>query len=242
VRLSVKDSGLGIPVDKLDSVFEMFGQLDRSLETGHKGLGIGLALSSALVSMHGGRITAHSEGIGTGSEFTVWLPRATASEPEPSVMPSEPSVASNRVAGCRILLVDDNQDLVVSMSRWLRQLGHDVRVAHDGASAILIADEFRAEVVLLDIGMPQLNGYEVARTLRSSSWGREMLLVAVTGWGQEEDQRRSAEAGFDRHMTKPVDPLVLELFLDSIARARIASPHATVWKTSGATTGALLGT
>jgi CheY-like chemotaxis protein len=102
-----------------------------------------------------------------------------------------------------------------------------------------MADEFRAEVVLLDIGMPQVNGYEVARTLRSSSWGREMLLVAVTGWGQEEDQRRSAEAGFDLHMTKPVDPLVLERFLDSIPRASIASPNATVWKTNGATAGAL---
>jgi PAS domain S-box-containing protein len=242
VRLSVKDSGLGIPVDKLDSVFEMFGQLDRSLETGHKGLGIGLALSRALVSMHGGRITAYSEGLGTGSEFKVWLPRAAASKPEPSLTPSEPSHASNDVARCRVLLVDDNQDLVVSMSRWLRQLGHDVRIAHDGATAIRMADEFRAEVVLLDIGMPQVNGYEVARTLRSSSWGREMLLVAVTGWGQEEDQRRSAEAGFDLHMTKPVDPLVLERFLDSIPRASIASPNATVWKTNGATAGALSAT
>jgi PAS domain S-box-containing protein len=232
VRLSVKDSGLGIPVDKLDSVFEMFGQLDRSLETGHKGLGIGLALASALVTLHGGRIRAHSEGLGTGSEFSVWLPLVASSEPVPATIVSEPVVESHGDARCRVLLVDDNQDLALSMSRWLSQLGHDVRVALDGAEAIQIADEFRPEVVLLDIAMPKVNGYEVARTLRSISWGREMTLVAVTGWGQEEDQRRSAEAGFDRHMTKPVDPLALEAFLESIANPLTTSPRESARRVS----------
>jgi len=218
VRLSVKDSGLGIPTDKLDSVFEMFGQLDRSLETGHRGLGIGLALANVIVTMHGGRIKAHSKGVGTGSEFTVWLPLASL-KPALTTLVSDPARDSLACGRCRVLLVDDNQDVVTATGRWLRQLGHDVRFTFDGASAIEIASEFRPQVVLLDVAMPKLNGYEVARALRSLPWGREIVLVAVTGWGREDDQRRSVEAGFDRHMTKPVDPPVLEAFLESFARA-----------------------
>jgi len=223
VCLSVKDTGLGIPTDKLDSVFEMFGQLDRTLETGHKGLGIGLALASALVSLHGGRIEAHSEGLGTGSEFRVWLPLASPviSAPRPAV--PEPARGSDDIVHCRVLIVDDNKDVAVAMSRWVRQLGHEVRVAFDGADAVKIVEEFRPAVVLLDIAMPKMNGYDVARALRSLSWGSEMTLVAVTGWGQEDDRRRSTEAGFDRHMTKPVDPIVLEAFLDSIDRRQSTS-------------------
>jgi PAS domain S-box-containing protein len=228
VRFSVKDSGLGIPTDKLESVFEMFGQLDRSLETGHKGLGIGLALSAAIVSMHGGRIKAQSDGIGTGSTFTVWLPCAT------SILLPKSAIAATtigvpNVASCRVLLVDDNQDVVTSTSRWLNQLGHDVRVALDGADAMLIAAEFRPDVVLLDIAMPKINGYEVARTIRSSPWGRGMTLVAVTGWGQKDDQQRSMQAGFDKHMTKPVDPEALETFLDSVARGLTISQREPAW-------------
>jgi CheY-like chemotaxis protein len=232
VRLSVRDSGFGIPVDKLDSVFEMFGQLDRSVETGHKGLGIGLALARALVSTHGGRITAQSDGPGWGSTFTVWLPLA-ASEPAP--MLTVPSVAPLADTRCRVMVVDDIQDVAMSMSRWVRQLGHDVRVAFDGATAIQMADEFRPSVILLDIGMPDMNGYEVARALRATSWGREMKLVAVTGWGQESDQRRSAEAGFDRHMTKPVDPNALEAYLEFVASQQVVPPRESVWRNSGET-------
>lgn len=232
MRLSVKDSGFGIPVDKLDSVFEMFGQLDRSVETGHKGLGIGLALARALVSTHGGRITAHSDGPGWGSTFTVWLPLA-ASEPAPMV--SVPSAATLGEIRCRVMVVDDIQDVAMSMSRWVRQLGHEVRVAFDGATAIQMAEEFRPAVILLDIGMPDMNGYEVARALRATSWGREMKLVAVTGWGQESDQRRSTDAGFDRHMTKPLDPNTLEAYLEFIAQQQVVPPRAT-WKNSGETT------
>ena len=241
MRLSVKDNGFGIPTDKLLSVFEMFGQLDRSTETGHKGLGIGLALSSALVSMHGGSIKALSDGLGRGSEFVVRLPIA-APEPATPVLTFDQPVASSDEAHCRVLVVDDNQDVALPMARWMRQLGHEVRVALDGPAAIQLADEFRPEVVLLDIGMPNMNGYEVARALRSISWGRELVLVAVTGWGQEDDQRRTAEAGFDRHMTKPVDPLVLESFLDSIARPHMVAPRELAWRTNGATAGATLAT
>jgi len=234
MRLSVKDSGFGIPVDKLDSIFEMFGQLDRSRETGHKGLGIGLALASALVSTHGGRITAHSDGPGTGSTFTVALPLAAHPAVTLAISP-EQSGDSTGEARCRVMVVDDIQDVAMSMSRWVRLLGHEVRVAFDGATAIKMAAEFRPAVILLDIGMPDMNGYEVARALRATSWGRQIKLVAVTGWGQEADQRRSAEAGFDRHMTKPVDPNALEAYLDSMAREDVAPTRESAWSKSGET-------
>jgi CheY-like chemotaxis protein len=204
-------------------------------------LGIGLALSSALVAMHDGTITAHSDGLGRGSEFVVRLPVA-APEPATPMLTFDQPVASSDNARCRVLVVDDNQDVALPMARWMRQLGHEVRVALDGPAAIQLADEFRPEVVLLDIGMPNMNGYEVARALRSISWGRELVLVAVTGWGQEDDQRRSAEAGFDRHMTKPVDPLVLESFLESIACQHVATPREPAWRTNGVTAGATSGT
>jgi PAS domain S-box-containing protein len=218
VRFSVRDNGLGIPTDRLESVFEMFGQLDRSLETGHKGLGIGLALCRAIVTMHGGRINAQSNGLGTGSTFSVWLPCEQSAQ-APTLHGAETPAGVRAAASCRVLIVDDNKDVVTSTSRWLNLLGHNVRVALDGADAITMAAEFQPDVVLLDIAMPKINGYEVARAIRSAPWGRGMTLVAVTGWGQREDQRRSMDAGFDKHMTKPVDPAALENFLASVARA-----------------------
>ena len=230
VRLSVKDSGLGIPPEKLESVFEMFSQLDRSLETGHNGLGIGLALARTLIAKHDGRIRAFSEGPGKGSEFRVWLPLATTTGGTRRLVESVRDRASS--VGCRILLVDDNADVAVSMSRLLRVLGHEVCVALNGAKALDIAEEFRPDVVMLDIAMPGMNGYEVARTLRSRPLGNKMTLVAVTGWGREDDQRRSAEAGFDRHLTKPVDPLVLEAFLDTVAHGQTTFPNFAPWQTA----------
>ena len=228
LRLSVKDSGIGIPTEKLESVFEMFGQLDRSLEKGYTGLGIGLALARTLVAKHGGRIKAHSEGLGKGSEFSVWLPLAEAT-PSPRVL-IDPAERPHNTTGCRVLMVDDNRDVAVAMSRLIRLLGHEVRVALNGAEAIRIAEEMKPDVVLLDIAMPEMNGYEVARMLRSQPIGALMTLVAVTGWGREHDQRRSMEAGFDRHMTKPVDPLVLETFLESIARRQTMPPPGMTWQ------------
>jgi len=216
-RLSVRDSGLGVPPDKLGSIFEMFGQLDRSLETGHKGLGIGLALARALASAHGGRITANSDGLGQGSEFNVWLPVATSVETALPVSSDQRDSAGT--PACRVLLVDDNRDVATSICRFVRLLGHDVRMAFDGMEAMQMAGEFRPDVVLMDIGMPKLNGYDVARKLRSETWGRQMTLVAISGWGREADHRRSIQSGFDRHMTKPIEPLVLEALLDSSARA-----------------------
>ena len=218
VRLSVKDSGLGIPTDKLGAIFEMFEQLDRSLETGYKGLGIGLALVKALVSMHGGRISAVSDGLGKGSEFRVWLPIAAPADAGQPSATSEHAPDAGAAARCRVLVVDDNRDVAISLSRFVRQLGHDVRTAYDGAEAVQIADDFRPDVVLMDIAMPCINGYDVAKTLRAKPWSSQVTLVAMTGWGREHDKRRSFESGFDRHLTKPVEPLVLEAFLESSAR------------------------
>ena len=217
VRVSVRDNGLGIPPDKLDTIFEMFGQLDRSAETGYKGLGIGLTLVKALVRMHGGTVEAHSEGFGKGSVFHVWLPTAAATEAQvPAHTPAKASALG--AANCRVLLVDDNRDVAKAMARWIRLLGHDTRIAFDGSEALQIASEFHPDVVLMDIGLPKLTGYDVAREMRSKAWGRTITLVAVTGWGREADRRQSQEAGFDQHLTKPVEPAVLEALLDSCSK------------------------
>ena len=219
VRVSVRDSGLGIPPDKLDTIFEMFGQLDRSLETGYKGLGIGLTLVKSLVHMHGGTIEAHSEGLGKGSVFSVWLPITLETElPGSASRPHEAAPGERSTANCRVLLVDDNRDVARSMARLIRLLGHDIRVAFDGPEAVQIGGEFKPDVVLMDIGLPKLNGYDAAREMRSTPWGEKMTLVAVTGWGREIDMRRSHESGFDRHLTKPVEPDVLEALLSSYSR------------------------
>jgi CheY-like chemotaxis protein/nitrogen-specific signal transduction histidine kinase len=217
IWICVKDSGLGIPPDKLETIFEMFGQLDRSAETGYKGLGIGLTLVKALVRMHGGIVEARSEGVGKGSVFRVWLPTLTAAE-TPVASDSPAQLSSQGAANCRVLLVDDNRDVARAMARWIRLLGHDIRVAFDGPEAVLIAGEFNPDIVLMDIGLPKQNGYDVAREMRSKPWGRTMTLVAVTGWGRDADRRQSQEAGFDQHLTKPVEPGVLEALLDSCSK------------------------
>jgi len=222
VRVSVRDNGLGIPPDKLETIFEIFGRVDRSLETGYKGLGIGLALVNALVKMHGGTIEARSEGLGKGSVFNVWLPIAVE-----TAAPHAPGEAAGvrRTGNCRVLLVDDDQDVARSMARFIRLLGHDIRVAFDGVEAVEMAGEFKPDVVLMDIGLPKVNGYDVAREMRSKPWGEKMILVAVTGWGRESDRRRSHEAGFDRHLTKPMEPDMLEALLNSCSSRAVAEPE-----------------
>ena len=205
VVVSVKDTGIGIPPEKLDHLFDMFYQVDRSLERSHGGLGIGLTLVKRLVEMHGGTIEARSPGADRGSEFVVRLP-VLAGEPA-RAEEREPEEA--RPASRRILVVDDNRDSAESLALLLQVTGNDVRTAFDGLEAVEEAERFRPDVVLLDIGMPRLNGYEAARRIRDEPWGKEMLLIAQTGWGQEEDRRRSQEAGFDAHLTKPVDHLKL---------------------------------
>jgi len=202
--VSIRDSGIGIPPDRLTDIFEIFTQLDRSLERPHSGLGIGLTLVKRLISLHGGEVVALSDGLGKGSEFVVRLPLADqqAAAVEPAVSRSSTSA---RASGKKVLVVDDNQDSANSMSILLRLAGNQVETAHDGLQALEIAASFRPQVVLLDIGMPKLNGYDAARRIRGEDWGKDALLVALTGWGQEEDRRKSREAGFDEHLVKPVD-------------------------------------
>jgi CheY-like chemotaxis protein/two-component sensor histidine kinase len=213
VLVKVRDTGLGIPADMLSKIFEMFAQVDRSLERSQGGLGIGLTLVKRLVEMHGGSVEARSDGPGMGSEFTVRLPVAMASashQPQPPKGEGEKTAAPARR---RILVVDDNKDSADSMSMMLSIAGMEARTAYDGLEAVAVAAAFNPDVVLLDIGLPKLNGYEAARRIREQPWGKDMVLVAVTGWGQEEDRRRSQEAGFNFHMVKPVDPAALERLL-----------------------------
>jgi PAS domain S-box-containing protein len=222
VVVRVKDTGVGIPPDTLPRVFEMFYQADRSLERGQSGLGVGLALVRRLVEGHGGRVEARSEGAGKGSEFIVHLPAAAmpVAEPAPQTANDEKSVT----AGLRILVVDDNRDSADLFAMFLRMMGNDVRTAYDGFAALEEAERFRPEAVLLDIGMPRLNGEDACRRMRATPWGKNAVLIAVTGWDHEENRRRIVEAGFDAHLVKPVDPSAVMELLASRVRAPEATP------------------
>jgi CheY-like chemotaxis protein/two-component sensor histidine kinase len=202
VVITVKDRGHGISPNELPKMFELFAQGDRSLARSEGGLGIGLTVVKKLVEMHDGSITARSQGAGTGSEFTIRLPRATrpaAPEPRP------PGPAAERSRPARVLVVDDNVDTARGMARLLTLLGHHVAVAHDGPEAIKVAKDEQPEFVLLDIGLPGMDGYEVASRLRQEGCCRDAIFIAVSGYGQEEDRRRSKQAGFHHHLVKPID-------------------------------------
>lgn len=203
VLISVADTGIGIDAETLPSVFEMFSQLHNGRDHSEGGLGIGLALSKGLVELHGGTIEARSAGPGQGSEFIVTLPRREM--PAPDVRPVLQPEAEQTVRR-RVLVADDNVDGAESLALLLRVEGHDVSVVHDGAAALAAVERLRPEVALLDIGMPGLTGYEVARRVRQSAFGRSTLLIAITGWGQDGDKARAFEAGFDHHFTKPIEP------------------------------------
>jgi PAS domain S-box-containing protein len=214
--VTVKDSGIGIAAAVLPRVFEMFTQIGRSLEQTEGGLGIGLALAKSLVEMHGGTIEAHSEGPGKGTEFTVTLPLA-AEESHYAV--SYPALAVPRFsAKRRILIADDSKDVTEAFKTMLAALGHDVESAHDGIEALEKAARFHPEIVVLDVGMPRLNGYETARRFKQQPWarGKDVVLIAVTGWGNESNQRQSEEAGFDVHLVKPVDPIAFGHLIDTL--------------------------
>jgi CheY-like chemotaxis protein len=216
--VSVRDTGIGIAADYLPHLFEMFSQAAPAQERSQGGLGVGLALVRGLVELHGGTIEARSGGPGLGSEFTVRLPVAERLA-QVAQGPSGDGEKCRCLPKCRILVVDDNRDAADSLAVLLRLLGHDLHTAHDGLEAVQAAATFRPDVVLLDIGMPKMSGYEAARSIRRQPWGKGMALVAVTGWGQEEDKRRAAEAGFDHHLTKPVEPAALERLLAVFSRA-----------------------
>jgi len=232
VAIRVRDTGEGIPADLLPVIFNLFTQLDRTSGHAQGGLGIGLALVRRLVEMHGGSVTAHSDGVGKGSEFVIRLPvqvetevpvdgasvehrpvsaaRLPTGEPVPVLNGFQssslgPSVEVGDPVKRRILLADDNSDALESLATLLELGGHEVVTASNGALALECAERHRPEVVLLDIGMPMLDGYEVARRIRVQPWGQKITLVALTGWGQDSDRRRSREAGFDSHLVKPLD-------------------------------------
>ena len=223
VLVRIKDRGIGIPPDRLEGVFEMFSQVETALARSRGGLGIGLALTQRLVEMHGGSVEARSEGLGRGSEFTVRLPLAQGIAPaEPAV---ETDAGSGGVApgdGLRILIADDNQDAAATLALLFEFMGHSVRQAHDGEAAVAAAAGFSPQVVLLDIGMPKLNGYQACRRIRDLPGGAAMTVVAVTGWGQPGDRKASQEAGFDHHLVKPVDPAALAQLLAQVSQRQPA--------------------
>jgi CheY-like chemotaxis protein/two-component sensor histidine kinase len=207
----IRDNGVGISVDMLPRVFELFTQIDQSLEKSQGGLGIGLSLVKGLVEMHGGTVEARSDGHGAGSEFVVRVPVVLSRKGERRAAGGTKPEKSN--ARRRILVVDDNRDSADSLALMLRLKGNATQTAYDGLEAVEAAAAFRPDLVLLDIGMPKLNGYDAARRLRDQPWGRNIMLVALTGWGQEEDRRKSREAGFDLHMAKPIEAAALDELL-----------------------------
>jgi CheY-like chemotaxis protein len=203
----------------LAKVFDLFTQVERPLKWSRSGLGIGLALTKQLVEMHGGSIEAYSPGSGKGSEFVVRLPMVVPSRtPELQQLSSQDRGLNS--SQCRVLVVDDNRDAANTLATLLQAMGNEIHTAYDGLEAIEAAAKFQPEVVLLDLRMPKLNGYDAACRIRAHAWGQHMVLIALTGWGQEEDRRRAQEAGFDHHLVKPVEPAALLKLLAEIQRNR----------------------
>ena len=215
VVIRVRDNGIGIAADQLDHIFDMFMQVDRSLERSTGGLGVGLTLVKSLVEMHGGTVEARSAGIGRGSEFVVRLPNlAETPKPQPRPTVCEPTSTTSH----RILVVDDNRDSAESLATLLQMRGNETHTAYDGLEAVQAAAALRPDVVLLDLGLPKLNGYEAARRIREQPQGNGIVLIALTGWGQDEDRQRSREAGFNGHLVKPVNhSALMKLLAESAA-------------------------
>jgi len=215
----VRDTGIGVPPDVLGRVFEPFVQSDGSLARSEGGLGIGLTLVRSLVEMHGGSVEAHSPGLGQGSELVVRFPlHVTTAAPEPAQpRGNDPRASLALPRPVRVLVVEDNVDAAESLATLLRLWGHEVRVVHDGLQALAAARGYRPEVVLLDIGLPGLDGYQIAERLRQEADFDNTLLVAMTGYGQPEDRRRSHEVGIQHHFVKPVEPFVLRNLLAAVA-------------------------
>jgi CheY-like chemotaxis protein len=229
----VRDSGIGIPSDMLPKIFDLFIQIDRSLDRSQGGLGIGLSLVRSVVEMHQGVVQAFSAGLGKGSEFVVRLPLLKHPSPDDGIPQSSGCRSADVVAGAassnghvslasspktgpvsrRVLIVDDNRDSTESLARLLRLTGHKVETALDGATGLKAARSHRPEVIFLDIGLPEMDGYEIAKLLRQDRDLAKVTLIAMTGFGQEEDRRKAQEAGFDGHMVKPADPVDVEKLL-----------------------------
>jgi signal transduction histidine kinase len=208
-EICVRDTGIGIPPESMPHIFELFTQIPSERAATGGGLGIGLALVRALVELHGGEISAASPGVDRGSEFTVSLPVFASAEAPAETSPGPDKPDQVMQVRRNILIADDNQDALESLALMLRLEGHEVHCASDGEEALALAGLRKPEIVVLDVGMPKLDGCEVARRIRAEAWGRNAILVALTGWGQDADRRRSREAGFDMHLVKPVDPATI---------------------------------
>jgi signal transduction histidine kinase/ActR/RegA family two-component response regulator len=206
IIIGVRDTGIGIPPAALPTIFDMFSQVDASLERAQGGLGIGLTLAKRLVAMHGGTIEARSGGAGEGAEFIVRLPIVLATN---GIATDDPTGGEHTTSSLRILVVDDNRDSAESLSLMLALMGNEIRTVYDGEQAVVAAGEFSPDVILLDIGLPRLNGYDACRQIRQQTKGAEPVIIAQTGWGQQEDRTRTRDAGFDLHLVKPVDARAL---------------------------------
>jgi CheY-like chemotaxis protein len=214
--ISVRDTGIGIPKEILVKVFDMFMQADRASNRSQGGLGIGLTLVRSLVEMHGGSVSAHSEGPGRGSEFVVRLPAADEQQEGAAATIRSSSGATSALPPRRILVVDDNVDSATTLATLLKFLGGEVQVAYDGPAALAAIEKYRPDVVLLDIGMPGMDGYEVAKRIRERREFENVMLIALTGWGQADDRRRTRDAGFNHHLVKPADISALQALLVSL--------------------------
>ena len=219
VRIFVRDNGIGIAPELLPKVFEMFSQVDAGEAHSEGGIGIGLALVKGFVELHGGSVEAKSDGLDGGSEFIVTLPGGNAGAGTDAQVAGAPSSDAAKAARRRVLIADDNRDGAEIMAMLLDQFGYDVQLAFTGPDAVAAAEKYHPHVAILDIGMPGMNGYEVAQRIRAAPWGESIMLIAVTGWGQDEDKRKAHDAGFNQHLIKPVDPNILESLMAAAAAA-----------------------
>jgi CheY-like chemotaxis protein/anti-sigma regulatory factor (Ser/Thr protein kinase) len=240
--ITVRDTGIGLGPEVIPRLFTMFSQVNSAIDRAEGGLGIGLALVKGLVALHGGHVEARSEGPGRGSEFVVDLPDVVVTRAAPLVdAPSAGEATVEAGAGrmtnrARVLVADDNRDAATTLAMMLELAGYRVSTAFSGIEALAAGAREQPQALLLDIGMPGLNGYETARRIRQEAWGRHVVLVAITGWGQEEDKRNATAAGFDLHLTKPVDPAQLEAALaDALAGASSRDATAIAPGTASAT-------
>jgi len=216
--ISVRDTGIGISAEMLPRIFDLFTQADRSIDRSHGGLGVGLTVARRLIELHGGSISASSDGVGKGSTFTVRIPLSAAQPQASEDLSAQRTESPGATSPLRILVADDNRDAAESLASLLRMVGHEVRIAYDGVEAVGVASEYRPDAIVLDIGMPKMNGYDVAKKLRAESTGKELTIIALSGWGQEADKQRSREAGIDHHLVKPLEPSSLLRLLASKPR------------------------
>jgi CheY-like chemotaxis protein len=219
LTLSVSDTGVGFDEAVVPKMFEMFSQIHTGVDRAEGGLGIGLALAKGLIDLHGGTVSATSPGPGRGGEFTIRLPRSVVVMRDPVSEGAVPMPKSPRPSRLKVLVADDNQDAADGLAILLRMSDYEVHVAHSGADALIIAAREQPKAAILDIGMPGVTGYEVAQNIRQQRWGRDALLLAVTGWGHQSDIEKTRAAGFDHHLTKPVAPGIVENLLKRFLKA-----------------------